>query len=111
MAGGTARARGLGKGRCCRTADLRGGKLRTGRGGRAADAGRSTVAHYQRRGRRRFVMTALSRISPAKISAVVSDVDGTLMTDEKRLTPRAQAAVAELHARGIIFTIISSRPL
>jgi Cof subfamily protein (haloacid dehalogenase superfamily) len=56
-------------------------------------------------------MTALSRISPAKISAVVSDVDGTLMTDEKRLTPRAQAAVAELHARGIIFTIISSRPL
>jgi hydroxymethylpyrimidine pyrophosphatase-like HAD family hydrolase len=56
-------------------------------------------------------MIALSRIPPAKISAVVSDVDGTLMTDEKRLTARAQAAVAELHARGIIFTIISSRPL
>jgi Cof subfamily protein (haloacid dehalogenase superfamily) len=32
------------------------------------------------------------------------------MTDDKRLTPRAQAAVARLHARGIIFTVISSRP-
>jgi Cof subfamily protein (haloacid dehalogenase superfamily) len=45
-----------------------------------------------------------------KISTVFSDVDGTLVTDDKRLTPRAQAAVAGLHARGIIFTIISSRP-
>jgi Cof subfamily protein (haloacid dehalogenase superfamily) len=50
------------------------------------------------------------RFPPAKISAVVSDVDGTLMTDDKRLTPRAQAAVAKLHTRGIIFTVISSRP-
>jgi Cof subfamily protein (haloacid dehalogenase superfamily) len=50
------------------------------------------------------------RFPSAKISAVVSDVDGTLMTDDKRLTARAQAAVAKLHARGIIFTIISSRP-
>jgi Cof subfamily protein (haloacid dehalogenase superfamily) len=33
-----------------------------------------------------------------------------LVTDDKVLTPRAQAAVADLHARGIIFTIISSRP-
>jgi Cof subfamily protein (haloacid dehalogenase superfamily) len=45
-----------------------------------------------------------------KISAVVSDDDGTLVTDDKILTARAQAAVTELHARGIIFTIISSRP-
>jgi Cof subfamily protein (haloacid dehalogenase superfamily) len=52
-----------------------------------------------------------SRRFPAtKISAVVSDVDGTLVTDDKRLTARAQSAVAELRARGIIFTIISSRP-
>jgi HAD superfamily hydrolase (TIGR01484 family) len=50
------------------------------------------------------------RFPSEKISAVVSDVDGTLMTDDKRLTARAQAAVAELHAHGIIFTIISSRP-
>jgi Cof subfamily protein (haloacid dehalogenase superfamily) len=32
------------------------------------------------------------------------------MTDDKHLTPRAQAAVASLRRRGIIFTIISSRP-
>ncbi len=32
------------------------------------------------------------------------------MTDEKILTARSRAAVTELHARGIIFTIISSRP-
>jgi hydroxymethylpyrimidine pyrophosphatase-like HAD family hydrolase len=46
----------------------------------------------------------------AKISAVVSDVDGTLVTDDKILTARTCAAVAKLHARGIKFTIISSRP-
>jgi len=45
-----------------------------------------------------------------QIGAVVSDVDGTLVTDGKRLTQRAQAAVAGLHARGVQFTIISSRP-
>jgi len=50
------------------------------------------------------------RSPPTKISAVISDVDGTLMTDDKQLTARAQAAVASLHRRGIIFTIISSRP-
>ncbi len=55
-------------------------------------------------------MTPSSRFPSAKISAVVSDVDGTLMTDDKRLTARARAAVAKLHVRGIIFTIISSRP-
>lgn len=45
-----------------------------------------------------------------KISALVSDVNGTLVTDDKILTPRARAALADLHARGVIFTIISSRP-
>jgi Cof subfamily protein (haloacid dehalogenase superfamily) len=52
----------------------------------------------------------LPRSPPTKISAVISDVDGTLITDDKQLTPRARQAVASLHARGIIFTIISSRP-
>src|ERR1700722_8330182 len=51
-----------------------------------------------------------ARPSPFKCSAVVSDVDGTLVTDDKRLTARAQAAVAELHANKIIFSIISARP-
>jgi Cof subfamily protein (haloacid dehalogenase superfamily) len=45
-----------------------------------------------------------------KISLVVSDVDGTLVTRDKALTPRAIAAVERLHARGIAFSICSSRP-
>src|ERR1700678_4378710 len=51
-----------------------------------------------------------ARQVPFKCSAVISDVDGTLVTDDKVLTARAQAAVAELRASGIIFSIISSRP-
>jgi hypothetical protein len=50
------------------------------------------------------------RPSPFKCSAVISDVDGTLVTDDKMLTVCAQAAVARLRANGIIFSIISSRP-
>jgi len=55
-------------------------------------------------------MTPLRRFPSPKISALVSDVDGTLVTDDKILTAHSRAAVAELHAHGIIFTIISSRP-
>jgi Cof subfamily protein (haloacid dehalogenase superfamily) len=55
-------------------------------------------------------MKPAPRIPAARLSALVSDVDGTLVTDDKMLTARAVAAVAELHARGITFTIISSRP-
>jgi Cof subfamily protein (haloacid dehalogenase superfamily) len=50
------------------------------------------------------------RPTPFKCSAVISDVDGTLVTDDKVLTARAEAAVAELRASGILFSIISSRP-
>ena len=46
----------------------------------------------------------------SKISLVVSDVDGTLVTRDKALTPRAIAAVERLHARDIGFSICSSRP-
>jgi len=45
-----------------------------------------------------------------KIALVISDVDGTLVTRDKVLTPRAIAAVARLHANGIGFSICSSRP-
>jgi Cof subfamily protein (haloacid dehalogenase superfamily) len=55
-------------------------------------------------------MKTFPRIPSAKISALISDVDGTLVTDDKILTVRAQAAVAKLHACGINFAIISSRP-
>ena len=58
----------------------------------------------------RLVMSQSRGRSPFKCSAVISDVDGTLVTDDKMLTARAQAAVAQLRANGIIFSIISSRP-
>jgi Cof subfamily protein (haloacid dehalogenase superfamily) len=45
-----------------------------------------------------------------KIDLVVSDVDGTLLTADKRLTDGAKAAVRRLHEAGIGFTITSSRP-
>jgi Cof subfamily protein (haloacid dehalogenase superfamily) len=51
------------------------------------------------------------RTSPApSIAALVTDVDGSLLTAEKVLTAGARAVVAELHAAGIVFGIISSRP-
>jgi len=45
-----------------------------------------------------------------KISLVLADVDGTLVTAEKVLTPRAGAAVKALHTAGIAFAITSGRP-
>jgi Cof subfamily protein (haloacid dehalogenase superfamily) len=46
----------------------------------------------------------------SKISLVLADVDGTLVTAEKVLTPRAQAAVKTLQTAGIAFAITSGRP-
>ena len=46
----------------------------------------------------------------AKISALVSDVDGTLVTKDKILTTRTRAAVQKLHEAGIAFAITSGRP-
>jgi hydroxymethylpyrimidine pyrophosphatase-like HAD family hydrolase len=45
-----------------------------------------------------------------KISLVAADVDGTLVTEQKVLTQRAQAAVQALHRAGIRFAITSGRP-
>ncbi len=45
-----------------------------------------------------------------KISLVIADVDGTLLTEDKVLTPRAQAAVHRLHDAGVRFAITSGRP-
>ncbi|WP_022722930.1 Cof-type HAD-IIB family hydrolase [Rhodopseudomonas sp. B29] len=45
-----------------------------------------------------------------RIQLVISDVDGTLVTNDKRLTDRAHAAVDKLRDAGIGFTITSSRP-
>jgi Cof subfamily protein (haloacid dehalogenase superfamily) len=45
-----------------------------------------------------------------KISLFIADVDGALVTEDKVLTPRAQAAVKALDAAGIAFAITSGRP-
>src|SRR5690349_724217 len=44
------------------------------------------------------------------VRLVVSDVDGTLVDKNKKLTPGTAAAVERLRAAGIGFTIISARP-
>jgi Cof subfamily protein (haloacid dehalogenase superfamily) len=45
-----------------------------------------------------------------KISALISDVDGTLLTSAKLLTGRTCEAVTALRRRGIAFAVISGRP-
>ncbi len=50
------------------------------------------------------------RAPDAPISAVLTDVDGTLVTKDKVLTERAVRAVQQLRERGIVFTITSGRP-
>ena len=45
-----------------------------------------------------------------KISLVLADVDGTLVTEEKILTERARDAVKALRRAGILFAITSGRP-
>ena len=55
-------------------------------------------------------MTETRRAPSAKISCVISDVDGTLVTRDKVVTPAARAAVAALRKAGIAFSIASSRP-
>jgi Cof subfamily protein (haloacid dehalogenase superfamily) len=49
-------------------------------------------------------------VAKRKISLVLADVDGTLVTEEKVLTKRAQSAVTELRRAGIRFAITSGRP-
>ena len=46
----------------------------------------------------------------SRILMLVSDVDGTLVTPDKRLTSATIAAVRSLRHRGILFTLTSSRP-
>jgi Cof subfamily protein (haloacid dehalogenase superfamily) len=46
----------------------------------------------------------------AQMRLVVADVDGTLVTPDKVLTPRARAAVRHVIEAGIHFTITSGRP-
>lgn len=55
--------------------------------------------------------TAAGDPRPAgSIALVISDIDGTLVTPAKTLTPGAVSAVARLADAGIGFTLVSSRP-
>src|SRR5512146_5697 len=45
-----------------------------------------------------------------QIRLVIADVDGTLVTKDKVLTPRAISAVGALKDAGIAFSITSGRP-
>jgi Cof subfamily protein (haloacid dehalogenase superfamily) len=47
---------------------------------------------------------------PNAVRLVVADVDGTLVTPDKVLTPRARAVVRTISEAGIAFTITSGRP-
>jgi hypothetical protein len=55
-------------------------------------------------------MSIKNKTIPLKVSLLVADVDGTLVTKEKVLTERARNAVRHLHDAGIAFTITSGRP-
>src|SRR5438309_1954756 len=50
----------------------------------------------------------MATASPQRL--LVSDIDGTLVTKNKVLTPRSIAAVNKLREAGLRFTIVSSRP-
>ena len=45
-----------------------------------------------------------------RVALVISDVDGTLLDPQKKLSPGAPAAVERLHRAGIRFTLTSARP-
>ena len=52
----------------------------------------------------------MSHAAPSGIGLVVSDIDGTLVTKSKMVTPRARAAIEAMKARGIDFSVASARP-
>ena len=52
----------------------------------------------------------MPRPRPDKISLLLADVDGTLVTKDKVLTERAQKAVQNMAAHGIQFAVTSGRP-
>jgi Cof subfamily protein (haloacid dehalogenase superfamily) len=55
-------------------------------------------------------MTEGTGRAPSGFAAVLADVDGTLVTRDKVLTPRAIAAVRQLQDRGVLFAVTSGRP-
>ena len=49
-------------------------------------------------------------MAPPSIQLLLTDVDGTLVTQDKVLTKRAIAAVEKLRQAGILFAVTSGRP-
>src|SRR5450755_1155319 len=53
----------------------------------------------------------MADVNPTKrVALVLSDIDGTLLDNDKKLTPGAPAAVERLYRAGIRFTLASARP-
>ncbi|MCF0115084.1 MAG: HAD family phosphatase [Erysipelotrichaceae bacterium] len=46
-----------------------------------------------------------------KVTAVVADIDGTLLPKGKEMLPRMREALEDLHKKGILFGVASGRPL
>jgi Cof subfamily protein (haloacid dehalogenase superfamily) len=55
-------------------------------------------------------MTPASPSEPAPVKLVIADVDGTLVTHDKILTPRAIDSVMKMRDAGILFAVTSGRP-
>ncbi len=55
-------------------------------------------------------MNSQAKPENLRVRLVIADVDGTLVTQDKELTPRAIEAVKKLHQAGILFGITSGRP-
>ncbi len=52
----------------------------------------------------------MSDAGSAAIRLLLADVDGTLVTPDKKLTERAIRSVGELRDAGVLFAITSGRP-
>ena len=46
----------------------------------------------------------------SQINAVFSDLDGTLLTTDKKITPDTQDAIEQLNDQNIPFVLSSARP-
>src|SRR5215469_15457019 len=55
-------------------------------------------------------MTVTLTNKPARIRLLIADIDGTLVTKEKLLTPKSMQAVRKLQETGILFGITTGRP-
>jgi Cof subfamily protein (haloacid dehalogenase superfamily) len=104
LAGCAAHSRYLGKQSATGLSELCRRQRRPRRGRRVAGARWLCVAAARRNGVRRPMA------GKRKISLVLADVDGTLVTEEKILTKRARDAVNALQDAGIRFAITSGRP-